>query len=126
MGIKTAMTATLAAGLLASGCGGNDKSSSAAPAAAGNAQAVQADATAKASARTAVSEMEACFVDAASYAACKPSGAGAEVSGATDGGYTITVKSASGNSFVIAKTASGLARTCTAAGRGGCDSSGAW
>jgi septal ring-binding cell division protein DamX len=127
MGFKTAMTAALVAGLLASGCGGgSDKDSSAEKATASNGQAVQADATAKASARTAVSEMEACFVDAASYAGCKPSGADAEVSGASASGYTVMVKSASGNSFVIAKTASGLTRTCTAAGRGGCDPSGAW
>jgi septal ring-binding cell division protein DamX len=126
MGIKTAMTAALVAGLLASGCGGSDKGSSAAPATADNAQAVQADAAAKASAREAVSQMEACFVDAASYAGCKPSSASAEVSGASAGGYTVMAKSASGNSFVIAKTPSGLARTCSPAGSGGCDSSGAW
>src|SRR3954447_3705235 len=126
MGFKTAMTAALVAGLLASGCGGSDKDSSAAPAKADGAQAVQADAGAKATARTAVTEMEACFVDAASYAGCKPSGAGAAVSDVTDAGYTLTAKSASGNSFVIAKTADGLARTCTTAGSGGCASGGTW
>jgi hypothetical protein len=126
MGIKTAMTAALLAGLLAGGCGGSGKSSSSAPAKADGAQAVQADAGAKASAREAVSQMEACFVDAASYAGCKPSGAAAELSGVSAGGYTLAVKSASGNSFVIAKTPSGLARTCSAAGSGGCASDGTW
>src|SRR4051794_37273662 len=127
MKIKSMLMAALLAALVASGCGNSDgsKDSSAAAAKPDGAQVAQ-DASAKATARTAVSEMEACYVDAASYAGCKPTSAGAAVSDVTDAGYTLTAKSASGNSFVIAKTADGLARTCTTAGSGGCASGGTW
>jgi hypothetical protein len=127
MRFRTGVAAVLAAALVATGCGGGDKDkSSAAPAKADPAQAAQADASAKSTVRTAVTEMEACFVDAASYAGCKPSTAGVQVSDVTDAGYTLTTKSTAGNSFAIAKTSTGLGRTCTTEGQGGCPAGGAW
>lgn len=127
MSFKGGMTAVLVAGLVASGCGGGEKDkSSSAPAKPDAAQATRADASAKAAARTAVTEMEACFVDAQSYTGCKPSDAGVQLTDVSDAGYTLTEKSASGNSFAIAKTASGLERTCTTAGSGGCAAGGTW
>jgi hypothetical protein len=121
MRFKSGVTVLLVAGVIA-GCGGGDekKPSAAKP------DAAQADATAKTAARTAATEMEACFVDAASYADCKPASAGVQVSDATATGYTLTAKSAAGNSFVIAKTGSGLERTCTTKGEGGCGADGSW
>jgi hypothetical protein len=120
--MKSGVTMLLVAAVFAGGCGGDDEKSTAAD----KPGAAQADASAKAAARTAVSEMEACYVDSMSYADCKPFSGGAEVSGATDVAYTITGKSTSGNSFVIAKEETGLKRTCTTKGEGGCPAAGTW
>src|SRR3954447_6004422 len=122
MTFKSGITLVVVTGLLAAGCGGGGKEESTA----GPAQAKQADAPAKSNARTATSEMEACFVDATSYAGCKPSTAGGQVSGVTDATYTLSAKSTSGNTFVIAKTGTGLTRSCTTAGQGGCSAGGTW
>jgi ABC-type oligopeptide transport system substrate-binding subunit len=46
---------------------------------------------------------------------------------ATDTSYKLTVKSKSGNSFVLAKDVSGpMKRTCTTGGQGGCPAGGSW
>jgi type IV pilus assembly protein PilA len=94
------------------------------------------DASAKTNARNAVSQVEACYTDTQTYASCvdanlSGSNTGLQfgttagqvnITGATVDAYTITAKSASGNSFVIRKiTATGeIQRTCIKAGDGAC------
>ncbi len=87
------------------------------------------DAEAKSTARNLVSQVEACYALTASYPRCESGAAdldmggleGAIANGAADG-YKVTAVSATGNSFVITKSATGLARTCTDVGstKGAC------
>ncbi len=85
------------------------------------------DSSAKSDARNAVSKMESCYVEGQTYTACPGtdafSGDVATPTVPTDGKtYSVTSASKSGNSFTIAKTATGYQRTCvgTAAPNGGC------
>ena len=87
------------------------------------------DAVAKGAARTAITELEACYVDQMDYTPCAKDVATAGVTATgTAAGYTVTAKSKSGGgSFVITKPDSGsLNRTCTLAGKGGCSAAGTW
>ena len=125
MNFKSAATLLLVTGAVMSGCGGDDKKAAADKP--DGAQSAQADATAKASVRTAVSEVESCYVDAESYTGCKPLTAGVELTDSSDTSYTVAAKSTAGNTFVITKDEAGpLNRTCTTKGEGGCPASGAW
>jgi len=99
--------------------------------------ALNADADAKSNARDLVSQIEACWTTKHTYAACTnsssnlPIGTGsgqvsATASNATS--YTVTARSAAGHTFVITKNGStgALSRSCTPAGRGGCQAGGRW
>lgn len=126
MNFKSAAMLMLVTGAAMSGCGGGDKKADTS-AAKDSAQSAQADASAKGSVRTAVSELEACWVDSQDYSACKPATAGVELTGASATSYTLTAKSTSGNAFVITKDEAGtLSRSCTAKGDGGCPAAGTW
>jgi hypothetical protein len=118
----------LALALFVGGCGGSSKKSSSPADAPNTQQQVSDDATAKDGARTAISELEACYVDQMDYTPCAKSAAGAGITAVgTTAGYTVTATSKSGNAFVIAKAGDGsLSRTCTSAGKGGCPATGAW
>jgi type IV pilus assembly protein PilA len=50
----------------------------------------------------------------------------ASISAASDTGYTIVGKSASGNLFTIKKSGSTVERTCTTTNKGSCPSNGKW
>jgi type IV pilus assembly protein PilA len=50
----------------------------------------------------------------------------ANVTAESSNGYTIVGYSASGNSFTITKTASGVNRTCATTNKGACPSTGTW
>jgi hypothetical protein len=120
-----ALALVLALGALVGACGSSSKKSSSAPKA-NTQQQAQADALAKSNARTAATEIEACFVDQAAYTGCEPSKPGLTAT-ATDTSYKLTSASKSGNSFVLAKDAGGaMKRTCTTAGQGGCHAGGSW
>jgi type IV pilus assembly protein PilA len=100
------------------------------------------DASAKSDARNAVSHIESCFTDEQTYANCGAAAtamsqantglkfvagstpAVGEVGVAPNGtvGYVITVTSKSANVFTITKGATGITRTCTTHGDGGCKS----
>lgn len=91
------------------------------------------DAEAKSTARNLVSQVEACHALTASYPDCE-SGSPSLDTGGIDGavafgdddGYQVSAVSQTGNVFVITKSASGVARTCTAvSGDGGC-TGGVW
>ena len=102
------------------------------------------DASAKSNARNVVSHVEACFTDEQNYASCDTTselgttglpivnGAPAASSGnvgvtaTTSDGFTVQAASKSGNTFTIVKSASGIARTCSTGGSGGCPSSTSW
>jgi type IV pilus assembly protein PilA len=99
------------------------------------------DADAKSTARNAASQVESCYANNGSYGTCANSGNNIEsqdtgldlsqttiaVDPAKPNDYKITTVSKSGTSFVINKVNGGAAsRTCTAAGKGGCPSSGSW
>ena len=120
---------SLAAGV---GCGSSKSSDS--PSGAGTSK---QDSAAKASAIQLQAELEACFVDQQTYAACKKppgtqqtlgSSAGqVEVSAASDAGYTIVAHSQSGADFTLVKDATGtLTRTCDKSKKGGCNADGTW
>ncbi|MDX6357853.1 MAG: type pilus assembly protein PilA [Nocardioidaceae bacterium] len=98
------------------------------------------DSAAKSDARNMVSEVESCFATKASYAACNVAATASEagldlidtatLTGAAPpaDGYSITAKSVSGDTFTIAKDATGkVTRTCTETGantgKGGCNGS---
>ncbi|MCW3040654.1 MAG: prepilin-type N-terminal cleavage/methylation protein [Solirubrobacterales bacterium] len=105
------------------------------------------DSSAKSDARNMVSQVESCYTTTQSYTTCVTDSAGAVpstskldtggitgvVAGASSTGYTITAESETGNTFVITKSASGVARTCTVTGnskgpgsdKGGCKNPGA-
>jgi hypothetical protein len=124
MNFKSAATLLLITAAVMSGCGGDDKKAADKP---DSAQSVQADATAKSSARAAVTELEACYVDTQDYSGCKLTTAGPELTDSSAASYTITAKSTSGNAFVITKDDAGaLSRTCTTKGQAGCPAAGTW
>ena len=111
----------LALALFAAGCGSSSSSNGA-----NTQQQTQDDALAKSNARTAVTEIESCFVDRAAYTGCEPSQAGVSAT-TTDTTYQVTAESKSGNSFVVSRAGSGaLKRTCTTAGDGGCPAGASW
>ena len=106
------------------------------------------DASAKSNARNLVSMDESCYATTQDYTACgtatalgSPTGlplatvltapangeVGIDVT-SPSGGYTITAKSLTGNSFIITKSSAGdLSRTCTATdAKGGCPSGLSW
>ena len=96
------------------------------------------DAESKSATRTAATAMETCSTDASgSYAACDAAALkGIESSlnnstnltvNSTATTYDVQTDSVSGNSFKIARNASGvITRTCTTTGKGACPSSGNW
>jgi type IV pilus assembly protein PilA len=103
-------------------------------------QAKGQDAAAKSDARNLVSQVESCFADQQTYTACDSNAAG-ELNGetgldygtgpgqvavntspaATTSTFTVTAYSKSGNTFSIARGASGYTRSCTGTS-GGCKS----
>jgi type IV pilus assembly protein PilA len=90
------------------------------------------DSAAKSDARNLSSHMESCFTQFETYANCQtsddvtnsgiPSGAGTANIITPNGtvGYTIVSTSKSGHEFTLLKNASGVTRTCTPPGEGGC------
>lgn len=122
--MRRAACLALALAAFAGGCGGDDEKQSSTSGGSSQ-QAVQHDAEAKAAAREFVTELESCFVDAASYAGC-PKGGGDVVAETTETSYVVKSRSASGNAFAIEKTDKGIVRSCTPPGRGGCPSNGMW
>jgi type IV pilus assembly protein PilA len=90
------------------------------------------DSAAKSDARNLSSHMESCFTQFETYDNCDtsqdvtasgiPSGAGTANIITPDGvdGYTIVSTSKSDNVFTLEKTPTGVERTCTTAGTGGC------
>ena len=90
------------------------------------------DSAAKSDARNLSSHMESCFTQFETYTGCEASqdveasgipngGTTANIiSGNDDDGYVITSTSKSGNVFVLTKTDTGVTRTCTVSGEGGC------
>jgi hypothetical protein len=124
--LALSLALVLALAALVGGCGGDSKKSSSEPAQASSQQQAKDDALAKSSARTAMTELEVCYVDQGTYASCKPSQAGVTAK-TTDTGYVVTATSKSGNSFVATKDAGGATkRTCTTGGKGLCPAGGAW
>ena len=102
------------------------------------------DAAGKSDARNMVSQVESCFATEQTYVNCDTStalgstglawgtGAGqvSVLAGATSSAYTVEAvsKATTGGAhkFDIAKNSSGVTRTCTPTGQGGCPASGAW
>jgi type IV pilus assembly protein PilA len=99
------------------------------------------DADAKSAARNLVSAMESFYATNETYAgaaasedvtksgvfATTPTNGKATITNADATSYTIVGKSASGNTFTIAKDATGtISRTCAAKGSGACPSGGTW
>jgi len=85
------------------------------------------DASAKSDVRSAVTQMESCFVEAETYVGCAT--APAAITGQTDAGYVAEQVSASGNTFRIVRSSTGYAHECDVpAGpeRGGCPLGGNW
>jgi type IV pilus assembly protein PilA len=86
------------------------------------------DSSAKSEARNAVSQVESCFTDAQTYAACPTNNSATLVSG--DGnGYSVNAASVSGNAFTITKAGNATTRTCTVktgGDKGGCPNPAAW
>jgi type IV pilus assembly protein PilA len=96
------------------------------------------DASAKSAVRNAVSQMESCLTndpvtgcagDTEMLSSLNSAAPGGSVSATvTANAYTLTSKSATGNSFTITKSATGFGRTCSIAGgssKGGCTAEGA-
>ena len=121
------LAVALFAVLVLAGCGdsGGDSSGDAA----------KQDAAVKSSARSLATELETCFIDRQTYEGCTgtsgPLGSApgeVEVSAASAGGYTLTAHSESGVTFKLAKDAGtgATTRSCTPAGKGGCQSDGTW
>lgn len=85
------------------------------------------DASAKSDVRNAVTAMESCFVDGATYVGCTTTPAA--ISGQSDTGYVATKVAASGITYKIVRSDTGYAHSCLVpAGhdRGGCASDGSW
>ena len=93
------------------------------------------DAEAKSNARNLVSHVESCYTVNETYVGCStgtditgsgiPS-SGYAITGETATGYVVTATSKSANKFIMTKTASGIARTCTTANTGACPTGGVW
>jgi type IV pilus assembly protein PilA len=97
------------------------------------------DANAKSGARGLVSHVESCFVDTEDYTKCDTQaalgtmnlsyGSGVdqvEVTASTTSTYTIVGHSKSGTDFKIVKSSSGITRSCTNPGVGGCRADSSW
>ena len=100
------------------------------------------DASAKSNARNAVSEVESCFATEQTYANCASTGTNngvllntsiedTVVTGNGTVGFTATAQSkaktdGATHSFVITKSDTGIARTCTPVGKGACQQDGSW
>jgi type IV pilus assembly protein PilA len=101
------------------------------------------DASAKADARNAVSQVEACYADSSDWTACgagaadlgvgntgmtfqaaDPTAAGQIGLTTSATGYVIKALSKSGTTFTITKGATGVSRTCDKGGTGSCKGSG--
>jgi type IV pilus assembly protein PilA len=84
---------------------------------------------AKSDARNAVTQVETCYADAMDYSSCATTAvlsaggfANVAVSGVTASTYTVTATSKSGGTFSVARSATGLSRSCSG---GGC-TGGTW
>jgi len=85
------------------------------------------DASAKTEVRNAVTDMESCYVAAASYVSC--TAAPATITDPTVSSYVATMISGSGVKYMIVRSDSGYARQCEVPpghDRGGCRSDGTW
>ena len=89
------------------------------------------DAATKSDLRNAVTQIEACFVETDTYAACPdaehpllPGVTPSAVAGGTR--YRLSEVSDTQTTFIIRRTAGGLKRNCLAPGVGGCPASGHW
>jgi type IV pilus assembly protein PilA len=108
----------LALTALVAGCGSSSE--------ANTQQHSQDDVVAKSNARTAVTQIETCFVDRAAYTGCEQAKPGVTAT-TTDTGYKVVSTSKSGNSFVVSNDGNGaFKRTCTTAGDGACPAGGTW
>jgi type IV pilus assembly protein PilA len=95
------------------------------------------DSSAKSDARNMVSQVESCYTATSDYTLCDGSDAALDKGGITatvtatgtspGTGYTVVATSSTNNTFTITKSATGVDRTCSAAGssKGGCTGS-AW
>ena len=89
------------------------------------------DATTKSDVRNAVTEMDICFTDADTYLACPgpehPLAVGV-IPTITGGGasYRVSKTSETGTTFTIERLPTGLLRTCTQPGIGGCPMNSSW
>jgi len=89
------------------------------------------DTNAKADVRNAVSQMAACFAEPESYGPCPGPehqvAPGVLVTVDPDGfGYVVAQSSATGTIFKIARATTGVSRTCTRPGEGGCRNDSSW
>ena len=94
------------------------------------------DASAKSYVRNAVSSMESCGTDAQDFRKCtgavlsaqgSPLQPSVKISASGLATYTVRATSASGNTFTVARAATGTyARTCTTAKKGSCPKGGKW
>jgi type IV pilus assembly protein PilA len=94
------------------------------------------DASSKSDVRNAVSAIESCFSDTQDYTKCdtatlstqgSPVQANVTIPASAASTYTVQATSKSGNTFTIARDASGnYTRSCTVAGKGSCPASGSW
>lgn len=136
--IRIAVSAILAAGLLAAGCGDDEESGDAADdtSAVATDDAVAADVDAKIAAREAVTAMEVYFLDNGAYAGADydyvvsvvPEVEDAEltISGG-DRGFVVAVTSSTGTVFQVARDdAKSIEFRCEPPGEGGCPDSGDW
>jgi type IV pilus assembly protein PilA len=91
------------------------------------------DAATKSDVRNAVSQMESCYTDNATYVGCP--NANSPFSGSpvpavsgtpTATTYTLTDTSKSGVTYTLAKSGVTVTRTCTPVTTGGCNSAGTW
>jgi type IV pilus assembly protein PilA len=84
------------------------------------------DTSAKSDARNAVTQVETCYADAQTYAACATTAVltaaglpNVVPSGVTASAYIVTATSKSGGTFSVTRSVAGLSRTC-AGGSSGC------
>jgi len=88
------------------------------------------DAAAETAARDAVSEVESCFTEAETYAACptnteNPGGGQVALVSGDLNGFEVEATSKSGNTFSITKVGDATTRACVAGGeKGGCSVAG--
>jgi hypothetical protein len=126
------VVAVVVGALVLGACGGSSNTLS-------SDQARAADAQAKSDARNLEANVEACFVDAQSYATCRDSqlkgtglhlGSGkgeVTVTAASPAAYTIRATSKSGNTFTTVKSGNGaIKRTCHAVQQNAGCSGGSW